>query len=99
MVSPDVKESGGAQAYFSALDSLWKIAGGSHTVFNSSPFLSIARFLTVVFIGGCALGAPCCSAAKLCGRQKRPRTDQILHGSLGNAGFVVLYLCLSAVCQ
>lgn len=45
---PMVEASGGFQAYFSSLFSLWRVAGGRETVFNSSPFTSLARILAII---------------------------------------------------
>jgi hypothetical protein len=45
---PMVEASGGFYAYFHALSSLWHVAGGKQTVFNSSPATSLARMLAIV---------------------------------------------------
>ena len=55
--APMVWESGGPRVYFSALSSLWKLAGGSQTVYNSSPFTSVARFFTILFIFALCFGS------------------------------------------
>jgi hypothetical protein len=47
---PMVEMSGGFLKYFSALSALWHTAGGSHTVFNSSPGSSAARILAIALI-------------------------------------------------
>jgi 4-amino-4-deoxy-L-arabinose transferase-like glycosyltransferase len=47
---PMVEVSGGWVKYFTALSALWHIAGGRETVFNSSPFTSLARMLAIFLI-------------------------------------------------
>ena len=44
---PMVLESGGFQAYWSSLVSLWRIAPAKQTVFNSSPAVSLARLMSI----------------------------------------------------
>jgi hypothetical protein len=53
---PMVEASGGFHRYLGALSALWHTEGGHHTVFNSSPFMSIARILVIVFIGALCFG-------------------------------------------
>jgi hypothetical protein len=53
---PMVQASGGFHRYLLALSALWRTEGGHHTVFNSSPFMSIARILVIVFIGAMCFG-------------------------------------------
>jgi hypothetical protein len=48
--APMLYASGGFQAYFGALVSLWRMVPSKGTVFNSSPANSIARAFTIVFI-------------------------------------------------
>lgn len=59
---PMIWASGGFDAYFGALVSLWRLVPSRDTVFNSSPATSIARACVIVFIGflcfGAALMAP-----------------------------------------
>lgn len=47
---PMIQASGGLDAYFGALRSLWLMVPSKGTVFNSSPVTSVARALTIVFI-------------------------------------------------
>ncbi len=47
---PMIAASGGFNAYFGALASLWRMVPSQSTVFNSSPANSIARAFTIVFI-------------------------------------------------
>jgi Protein of unknown function (DUF2723) len=47
---PMIRASGGFDAYFGALVSLWRLVPSKDTVFNSSPATSIARACTIVFI-------------------------------------------------
>jgi len=47
---PMIAASGGFEAYFGALVSLWRLIPSKNTVFNSSPANSIARACTIVFI-------------------------------------------------
>jgi 4-amino-4-deoxy-L-arabinose transferase-like glycosyltransferase len=47
---PMVLQSGGIHTYFAALSSLWRVAGNTNTIYNSSPVNSIARLFTVLFI-------------------------------------------------
>lgn len=54
---PMVEVSGGFVKYFSALSALWHVAGGSHTIFNSSPATSAARILAIALIGLVCFGA------------------------------------------
>ena len=54
---PMTLAAGGISAYLSALWALWKIAPAQATLFNSSPLMSFARLLTVLFIGVLSLGA------------------------------------------
>jgi hypothetical protein len=49
--------SGGFDAYFGALLSLWRLVPSKDTVFNSSPATSIARACVIVFIGFLCFGA------------------------------------------
>ena len=54
---PMLRASGGAAAYFGALQSLWLMVPSKGTVFNSSPVTSVARALTIVFIYFLCFGA------------------------------------------
>jgi hypothetical protein len=54
---PMVSASGGLNAYFDALVSLWRMVPSKETVFNSSPATSIARVCTIIFIYFLAFGA------------------------------------------
>ena len=47
---PMVEASGGFARYVASFLALWRVAGGKETVFNSSPFTSIGRFLTILLI-------------------------------------------------
>jgi hypothetical protein len=47
---PMIFASGGLNAYFGALASLWQMVPSKGTVFNSSPANSIARAFTIIFI-------------------------------------------------
>ena len=54
---PMIAASGGLNAYFDALASLWRMAPSKETVFNSSPANSIARAFTILFIYLLTFGA------------------------------------------
>jgi 4-amino-4-deoxy-L-arabinose transferase-like glycosyltransferase len=54
---PMIYASGGLNAYFGALFSLWQMVPSKGTVFNSSPANSIARAFTIVFIYFLCFGA------------------------------------------
>lgn len=54
---PMIRASGGFDAYFGALLSLWRMVPSKDTVFNSSPATSIARACTIVFIYLLCFGA------------------------------------------
>jgi hypothetical protein len=54
---PMIWASGGLDAYFGALVSLWRLVPSRDTVFNSSPATSIARACVIVFIGFLCFGA------------------------------------------
>jgi hypothetical protein len=54
---PMIVASGGFDAYFGALASLWRMVPSKGTVFNSSPANSIARAFTIVFIYLLTFGA------------------------------------------
>jgi 4-amino-4-deoxy-L-arabinose transferase-like glycosyltransferase len=54
---PMIAASGGINAYFDALVSLWRMVPSEGTVFNSSPANSIARAFTVLFIYFLTFGA------------------------------------------
>ncbi len=54
---PMIWASGGADAYFGALVSLWRLVPSKDTVYNSSPATSIARACVIVFIGFLCFGA------------------------------------------
>lgn len=54
---PMIWASGGFDAYFGALVSLWRLVPSKDTVFNSSPATSIARACVIVFIGFLCFGA------------------------------------------
>jgi hypothetical protein len=54
---PMIWASGGFDAYFGALLSLWRLVPSKDTVFNSSPATSIARACVIVFIGFLCFGA------------------------------------------
>ncbi len=54
---PLIAASGGFNAYFGALASLWGMVPSKGTVFNSSPANSIARAFTIVFIYLLTFGA------------------------------------------
>jgi hypothetical protein len=54
---PMIWASGGFDAYFNALISLWRLVPSKDTVFNSSPATSIARACVIVFIGFLCFGA------------------------------------------
>ena len=47
---PMIAASGGLNAYFGALASVWRMVPSKETVFNSSPANSIARAFTILFI-------------------------------------------------
>ena len=47
---PMIWTSGGFNAYFGALQSLWRMVPSKGTIFNSSPVNSVARAITIVFI-------------------------------------------------
>src|SRR6266404_2192536 len=54
---PVIAASGGLNAYFDALASLWRMVPSKGTVFNSSPANSIARAFLIVFIYLLTFGA------------------------------------------
>jgi hypothetical protein len=54
---PMISASGGLEAYFGALTSLWQMVPAKDTVFNSSPATSIARACTIAFIYLIGFGA------------------------------------------
>jgi len=54
---PMIWASGGLAAYFGALSSLWLMVPSKGTVFNSSPVTSVARAMTIVYIGFLCFGA------------------------------------------
>jgi len=54
---PMIAASGGLNAYFDALASLWRMVPSQSTVFNSSPANSIARAFTIFFIYLLTFGA------------------------------------------
>lgn len=54
---PMIAASGGLNAYFDALASLWRMVPSKGTVFNSSPANSIARAFTILFIYFLSFGA------------------------------------------
>src|SRR5438270_3822741 len=54
---PMIAASGGLNAYFGALASLWRMVPSKGTVFNSSPANSIARAFIILFIYGLTFGA------------------------------------------
>jgi hypothetical protein len=54
---PMIAASGGLNAYFDALASLWRMVPSKGTLFNSSPANSIARAFTIIFIYLLTFGA------------------------------------------
>jgi hypothetical protein len=54
---PMLNASGGFEAYFGALLSLWRMVPSKGTIFNSSPANSIARAFTILFIYLLCFGA------------------------------------------
>ena len=54
---PMIWASGGFDAYWGALVSLWRLVPSRDTVFNSSPATSMARACVIVFIGFLCFGA------------------------------------------
>jgi hypothetical protein len=54
---PMIVASGGLNAYFGALASLWRMVPSKETVFNSSPANSIARAFVIIFIYLLTFGA------------------------------------------
>ena len=54
---PMIAASGGFDAYFGALASLWRMVPSKQTVFNSSPAYSIARAFVILFIYLLTFGA------------------------------------------
>jgi hypothetical protein len=54
---PMIWASGGFDAYFGALVSLWRLVPSRNTVFNSSPATSMARACVIVFIYFLCFGA------------------------------------------
>jgi hypothetical protein len=54
---PMIVASGGLNAYFGALASLWLMVPSKETLFNSSPANSIARAFTIIFIYLLTFGA------------------------------------------
>lgn len=69
---PMIWASGGFDAYFGALVSLWRLVPSRDTVFNSSPATSIARACFIVFIGFLCFGA---ALAALFGARRAPAVD------------------------
>jgi len=55
--APMIWASGGFEAYFGALQSLWRMVPSKDTVFNSSPVTSVARACMIVFICFLTFGA------------------------------------------
>jgi Protein of unknown function (DUF2723) len=53
---PMVEASGGPQKYASSFLALWRVAGGKETVFNSSPFTTVARLLAIILVFGLCFG-------------------------------------------
>jgi 4-amino-4-deoxy-L-arabinose transferase-like glycosyltransferase len=54
---PMLRASGGVDAYYGALASLWRLVPSRDTVFNSSPATSIARACFIVLIYALSFGA------------------------------------------
>lgn len=61
---PMIAASGGFNAYFGALASLWRMVPSKGTVFNSSPANSIARAFTILFIYLLTFGAASLAALR-----------------------------------
>lgn len=70
---PMIVASGGYEAYFGALFSLWRLVPSRGTVFNSSPATSIARVFTIGFIYLLIFGAA--SIAPLAARHRTEASD------------------------
>jgi hypothetical protein len=86
---------GGPRAYFDALDSLWRLVPSKTTIFNSSPFNSVARAITIVFIYLLTFGAA--SLAPLAGlRRTAIRSREFLFSAVWAAPalcvFTFIYL-------
>jgi hypothetical protein len=97
---PMIWASGGFDAYFGALVSLWRLVPSKDTVFNSSPATSIARACVIVFIGFLCFGAAWLApaGARYKYRSGRPR-QEALHRCLDDASPVLLHLHFSEVRQ
>jgi hypothetical protein len=72
---PMIAASGGFEAYFGALLSLWRMVPSKGTVFNSSPATSVARAFTIGFIYLLCFGAGSLAplGALICRVQVDPR--------------------------
>lgn len=75
---PMVEVSGGFIKYFHALSALWHVAGGSQTVFNSSPATSIGRILAIALIGLVCLGSAIVLPAYALTQRRRREAPQKL---------------------
>jgi hypothetical protein len=75
---PMVQVSGGWVKYFNALSALWHVAGGSHTIFNSSPATSAARILAIALIGLACLGSAILLPAYALAQRRRREAPQKL---------------------
>lgn len=73
---PMVEVSGGFFKYFHALSALWQVAGGSHTVFNSSPATSAARILAITLISLVCFGSAVLLPAYALAQKRRREAPQ-----------------------
>ena len=97
---PMIAASGGVNAYFGALASLWGMVPSKETVFNSSPANSIARAFVIIFIYLLTFGAASLAplGALVARTPSRPRKEE-LHSRLDRSGALFLHLWLSKICQ
>jgi hypothetical protein len=86
---PMIWDSGGFDAYFGALVSLWRLVPSRDTVFNSSPATSMARACVIVFIGFLCFGAA--TLAALGARRRTAPADP------GKKAFTAVWM-LPALC-
>jgi len=79
---PMILASGGWEAYFGALISLWRLVPSKGTVFNSSPATSIARAATIILIYGLCFGVA--AIAPICARLWTLANRKTIFSSLKN---------------
>jgi hypothetical protein len=75
---PMIRSSGGTEAYFGALVSLWRLVPGQETVFNSSPATSMARAATILLIYLLMFGAAVCFPFSRAARRSEADRDKTI---------------------